>query len=85
MTQSSLIHEVKSSGEEIYQVVNAIEMALEGATKASAVIACISIALGLQFPEISPEDRVEGVHDISRYICLWIDSKINKETEEVIN
>lgn len=85
MTQSSLITNVKASGEEIYQLVNTIEMALEGASKAAAVIACISIALGIQYPEISAEDRVEGVHDISKYICLWIDSRINPSEDEVIN
>jgi hypothetical protein len=79
MTQRSIINEVRAGGEEIYEIVGLIERACEGVSRANLEIACIAIALTLQYPDISPEDRFEGVQDISRYICLWLDSKLDKD------
>lgn len=82
MTETAtLIKNVKANGEAIFNLVNDIETAMEKAeaSKAEAVIACLAIALSIQYPDISEEDRVDGVQDISRYICLWVEDKINKD------
>ena len=72
---TSIISEATASGEEIHNLVQAIEPVLIGSSKGAGVIACLSIALSLQNPDLSPEDRVEGVQKVSEYICLWLDEK----------
>lgn len=72
---TSIISEATASGEEIHNLVAAIEPVLVGSSKGSAMIACLSIVLSLQNPNLSPEDRVEGVQKVSEYICLWLDEK----------
>jgi len=77
MTQKSIINNVKIGGEEIHQLIEAIEAMCDGVSKPHLVIACIALALTLQYPDISPEDRVDGVRDISRYMCCWVDGKLD--------
>lgn len=85
MSQKSIINDVRASGEDIHNLVTAIETMCDGVSKPHLVIACIALALSLQYPDISPEDRVEGVQDISRYMCLWVDTKIEPIEDLVIN
>lgn len=77
---NSITTSVTVGGEEIHNVINALEQTMmdKEVSKRNAVIACIAIALSIQYPDITPEDRVEGVKDISNYICLWIDNKLDE-------
>jgi hypothetical protein len=74
MTTSDII-EVRANGEDIYDLIQLIEPVLVGHTKAEAVIAMLSMVLSLQHPNITPEERADGVKEISRFICLWLDGK----------
>lgn len=85
MTQNAIISEVKASGEEIFQITSAIEHMTEGISKPSLLISLLALALSIQYPDISNEDRVEGVHDISRYICLWVDGKLERNDNLSVN
>jgi hypothetical protein len=83
MSKDSIINHYKVSGEEIHNIIGAIEEICVNVPKPQLVIACLSLALTENYPNISSEDKVDGVNEISKYICLWVDSKIAKDNERV--
>jgi len=73
LSNESIVTEVTATGEEIAQIIAALEMAADGAPRDHLIIALISMALVLTYPEITQEQLRTYVREVSRYICLLVD------------
>lgn len=67
-----LVSEARATGEEVYQLVCQIEPILIGVDRAKAIMACLSIALILQNPDLTPQEIQEGVRGASQWMCLYL-------------
>lgn len=74
---TSIIHESQVSGEEISRIVKQIEPSLDGIPRAHGIIALLSLAIIAMYPDITPEDLTMGVKEVSRHICLLLDTQNN--------
>lgn len=71
-------------GEEVYQVVQALEPIIASVPRAHGILACLSIAAALQSPD-APMDALQAcVKGASQYMCLFL-SKPEDESPEVKN
>ena len=70
---NNLITEVTVSGERIAPLIANIEAILDGESRDEIIIALISMALIVTYPEINEEQLRQAVQDTSRFICLVLD------------
>ena len=71
-TNRELIQETKATGAEIDEILKAIEPGLMNRPRHHVLIACLSIAVLIMHPDISPEKLQEGVKGASQWICLFL-------------
>ena len=64
---------------DIVPVVQDIEDALDGHPREACIIGMLSIILIMQHPEITQEKLHQCVNDVSRYICLVLDTTEPKD------
>lgn len=63
----------EATGEEIDAVISKIEPHLDGVPRVHVLIACISLALLVQYPDLTPDELQQGVRGVSQYICMFLD------------
>ena len=74
MSNTALIHETIIDGQEIAPLIASIEEVLtEAPSRDHVIVALISMALIVTYPEITPEALQTAVRDVSNYICLVMD------------
>ena len=81
-SQASPIAEAFATGMEIAPVVDKIELSLADVPPTHALIALCSVMLLIQAPKLSSDQLFEGVKDISRYICFWLDGATSGSIHE---
>ena len=59
---------------EIAPVVADLESMLSGVSREVSIISMLSMILIMTHPEITQDQLTAGVKDVSRYICLVLDS-----------
>lgn len=69
----TFVGEVQASGEEIHEIHKAMEPVLINVSTANVVIACLSLVLQIQKPDITPEQLVNGVRETSQFICILLE------------
>ena len=75
MNNTVLVHETVINGEEIAPIVAQIEEAIANApSRDHVIIALLSMALIVTYPEITPEQLQMSVREVSNYICLILDT-----------
>lgn len=62
------------TGDEIIPTIIKIEDALQETPRAHAIMACLAVVLLLQCPNLDPEQLTTGVHEVSKFICAYIDN-----------
>ena len=76
LSENTTVHEAIVDGNEIAPLVANLEMALEQcSSRDHAIVALISMALVVTYPEISPQQLAKAVQDVSRYICLILEAE----------
>ena len=75
-SQATPIAEAFATGAEIAPIVDKIEESLAGVQRTHALIALCSTMLLLQAPSLNEKQLFEGVKDVSRFICLWLDGSV---------
>ena len=77
MSNTVLVHETVINGEEIAPLIAQIEECLVNApSQDHIIIALISMALIVTYPEIAPEQLQAAVREISNHICLIVDTPL---------
>lgn len=82
---NSHIVESTATGQEIADIVAGVQEALLGVPRGHAIIACLSMALILQNPDISPEQLQSGIKDVSRYVCLLLEGEETPLEKRMLN
>ena len=72
MSDISSVSEGYATNQEIRPIVQKIEAALGDVPRTHALIALTSIILMIQHPDITPQQIYQGIHDVSKYICMWL-------------
>lgn len=85
MKKQYVISNQKALGSEIKEIVAAVEPALVGKSKASAVIAMLSVAILLQEPELDPDQLASMIGDITKRIALLIENANSDTNDETVN
>jgi hypothetical protein len=67
-------------GETIGKVVAKIEMATLDEPIDHVIMANLILAIGLQYPMITPEQLQQAMKDVSEYVCMVIDG-INDDSQ----
>lgn len=67
------IHTTWATGDEIRNVADRIQTALDGVTPEHALITMLSLIIIIQRPNISPENLQTAVNEASTFICLLLD------------
>lgn len=70
---NTLVHETTVDGSEIAPIIADIEDSLGGYPRDHVIIALVSMALIITYPEITPEQLQKAVRDVSHYICLALE------------
>lgn len=70
-----MINLVSASGEEIYEIVQGIEGAIEGYQRSHCIIAMLAMVITCQKPDASPEEVQAGVKGVSEWLCTFLDSE----------
>lgn len=80
------IEQSRASGPEVEKIVQAMESAIGDKPPFMVLMACLSLALILQHPDISVEELQRGVKDSSQFIALWLSNLENPAlSKEQIN
>ena len=66
------LHETSATGAEIQEIVDTVGPILEQWPRSHVLIACISIAILLTHPNITPEELQKGVKGTSQWICAFL-------------
>lgn len=69
---TELMQEASASSQTIFEIVSKIESVLLGEKRSDVVIACLSIALTLQEPDITAQQLHDGVSGASKWMCLFL-------------
>ena len=72
---TELIHETSATGAQIQDIVDAVGPVLEQWPRSHVLIACISIAILLTYPDITPEQLKRGVKWASQWICMFLEAE----------
>lgn len=72
MSHTHFVTESHATGDEIFQLVKAIDPILVGHTKPQIIIACLSIALIEQEPELSVKELQDGIKGASEWMCVFL-------------
>ena len=72
---TELIHETSATGAQIQDIVDAVGPVLEQWPRSHVLIACISIAILLTYPDITPEQLKRGVKGASQWICMFLEAE----------
>lgn len=81
----SFVSQAVATGEEIHKIVSAIEPILVNVDRAHIIIACLSIALTVSKPDITPEQLQAAVRDTSQYICMILEEVDPSTPQERMN
>lgn len=68
------ISQTRATGAEIGRIVDEIVPILGKEDPIHVLMACLSIAIVVQDPDISPEHLADGVKGTSEHIALWLSS-----------
>ena len=85
MSDPSRIAESSVPGEEIGPVIDLIESAIVGVPKIHVLIALASMMLLLQNPRLNASQIFDGVQEVSRFICVWLDGTYPQDEPSKIN
>lgn len=66
------IEEVTASGEEILNIVEAIEPILSKVPRAQACMACLATAISMMNPNLTARELQEGVKGASEWVCTYV-------------
>lgn len=78
------IIQATATGEQIARIVNNIQEVVLDETRTDILMACLSMALILQEPDITPVNLVKGVKESSQFIALFL-SSLNPLTPNMVN
>lgn len=67
---NQMIQESFATGEEVNEVVLAIEEVIADSPRTVTIIALLSLVLMLMNPDITPEELQVGVRDTSQFVCM---------------
>jgi hypothetical protein len=81
----NVIQESYATGEEIHALCTRIEDSVTGAPLPHIIIACLSLAIVMMNPTITAEKLSDTVSDVSKYICLTLDSSVSTGNEPLAN
>lgn len=62
-------------GEEVDEIMEAIEPILMKYNPVTSMVACLSMAIYIQCPFMNEADAIEGVLESSRFIAMWLQDK----------
>ncbi len=68
------IIQASATGEQIARIVNNIQEAVSEESRTDILMACLSMAIILQEPDITPSNLVKGVKESSQFIALYLSS-----------
>ena len=74
---TSFVHETIVDGQTIAPIIAELEAAIGAHPRDHVIIALISMAVIVTYPEISPENLQRAVGDVSRHICLVLDAPVD--------
>jgi len=64
-----VVEEIRATGEEISEIVEALTETLQGAPRAHAIMGCIAMALVLQSPSLEGEQLPDLILEVSKFLC----------------
>lgn len=67
-----MVTEEHVPGEEVFQVVQALEPIIYAVPRAHGILACLSIAAALQAPDASMEQLQACVRGACQWMCLFL-------------
>lgn len=67
-----IIASQQATGAEIHEITERIGEVLEGVPRAHAIIALLSLATFYQNPELSADELIEAVRQVSRYMAMVV-------------
>ncbi len=70
-----MISLVSAGGEEIYEIVQAIESVIDGYPRSHVIISMLAMVITCQKPDASPEEVQAGVKGVSEWLCTFLDSE----------
>lgn len=82
MAEPNMITEAFATGEEIGNIIMAIEPILFNRPRAHVMIACLSLVFTMMDPEITEEKLKEGMKGVSQWICLFLTNNQPSDTPE---
>jgi hypothetical protein len=72
MNESGSVREISATGADVQMIVEQIEPILMGFPRHHVLIACITLAMLMQHPDISPTQLQEGVKGVSQWMALFL-------------
>lgn len=81
---TSFIREESATGEEIHKIISAIEPALMDFPPAHVAIACLTVAVVIQNPNISPEALQICIKETSQFMCLMLQTTQKEDEKKVV-
>ena len=67
------IQQLSATGEQVGAIIDKIEGAITGEPKHHVLMACLTLALVMQYPNISAEELQEGVKRTSQFIAFYLE------------
>ena len=78
---TSFVHETIVDAQAIAPIIAELEAAIGNYPRDHVIIALISMAVIVTYPEISPENLQRAVRDVSRHICLVLDAPADENLD----
>lgn len=69
-----MLHKTVATGEAIANLLDALEPVLDGQPKQNVVVACLSIVILLQRPDIDADELKTAVFETSKWMSLYLTS-----------
>lgn len=63
----------EADGAEIQEIMNEMRVLFQTRSIHSMLIACLTVAIIIEYPNITPEQIRDGVFETSQFMSLWVD------------
>ena len=61
-----------ATGDQIAEIVDKIDMAVEGYPSSHVLMACIALTVVMQKPDITPDALERAIYDVSQYVVMLL-------------
>lgn len=85
MSNESHVIELHATGEEVGKIIQKIASVVQDDEPSTCLMALLSSAMMVMYPQVTDDQLLQSVHELSQQMCLMIDGFLPSDTKIILN